>query len=145
MNQPPPAARKLARWLLTYDSADVRTPGGKSPGVFFVCDKLRHHLTIYAGVAGFRSLLSRAHALAKAEVTWLDAVRVRGDGSLEWPGADESQLDTKKIAAGEVALLAQLLGLLVTFIGESLTLLLVREIWPEAPYEGSDTGTEEDT
>jgi hypothetical protein len=29
-----------------------------------------------------------------------------------------------------VALLAQLLGLLVAFIGESLTLRLVREVWP---------------
>jgi circadian clock protein KaiC len=39
---------------------------------------------------------------------------------------------------GGVALLAQLLGLLVAFIGENLTLRLVREVWPKAPLNDLD-------
>jgi hypothetical protein len=37
---------------------------------------------------------------------------------------------------------AQLLGLLVTFIGEPLTLRLVRDAWPDAPIPatGAETG-----
>src|SRR5512145_1864285 len=143
MYQPRPAIRELARWLLAFEAAAGKPPGQKSPGAFSVCGKLRRHLSVLAGVAGFRSLLSRALALARAEVPWLDAVRIRDDGSVDWPGADESQQDTEETADGEVALVAQLLGLLVTFIGEALTLLLVREVWPEAPFGGTDEGTEE--
>ena len=35
-------------------------------------------------------------------------------------------------------LAAQLLGLMVAFIGEKLTLHLVREIWPEVPLDDLD-------
>lgn len=143
MYRPRPALRELARWLLAFEAAAGKPPGQKSPGAFSVCGKLRRHLSVLAGVAGFRSLLSRALALAKAEVPWLDAVRIREDGFLDWPGADESQQDTEDTAKGEAALVAQLLGLLVSFIGEALTLLLVREVWPDAPFGGTDEGTEE--
>ena len=39
--------------------------------------------------------------------------------------------------------MAQLLGLLVTFIGEPLTLRLVRDAWPNASVAGMDAGSEE--
>jgi len=39
-----------------------------------------------------------------------------------------------------VTLLAQLLGLLVTFIGEALTVRLVREVWPKVPLDDLDFG-----
>jgi len=38
---------------------------------------------------------------------------------------------TRRNFEGRVVLLAQLLGLLVAFIGEDLTLRLVREVWPK--------------
>ena len=41
---------------------------------------------------------------------------------------------------GRVVLLAQLLGLMVAFIGENLTLRLVREVWPKAPLDDLDFG-----
>jgi hypothetical protein len=40
-------------------------------------------------------------------------------------------------------LLAQLLGLLVAFIGKNLTLRLVGEVWPKAALDDLDFGTEE--
>ena len=39
-------------------------------------------------------------------------------------------------------LLAQLLGLLVAFVGKNLTLRLVREVWPNSKLDGLDFGTE---
>lgn len=45
-------------------------------------------------------------------------------------------------ADGGVSLVAQLLGLFVIFIGEALTLRLVRDVWPDAPFEGIDSETE---
>jgi hypothetical protein len=45
-----------------------------------------------------------------------------------------------KFLEGGVVLLAQLLGLLVAFIGENLTLRLVREVWPKVPLDDLDFG-----
>ncbi|HEX5453228.1 MAG TPA: hypothetical protein VFX06_05495 [Stellaceae bacterium] len=93
-----------------------------------------------AGVAGFRSLLSRALALADGEIRWLKAVHVDANGSLE--GLDEAQLSDAEIAEGEAVLVAHLLGLLVTFIGEALTLHLLHEAWPEASLGGLNSEPE---
>jgi hypothetical protein len=51
-----------------------------------------------------------------------------------------AQVDPDKIFEGRVVLLAQLLGLLVAFIGEDLTLRLVREVWPKLPLNNLDFG-----
>jgi len=43
---------------------------------------------------------------------------------------------------GGAVLVTQLLGLLVTFIGQALTLRLVRELWPDAPFNYMNSETE---
>jgi hypothetical protein len=76
-----------------------------------------------AGTAGFRSLLMRALTLAKREFETLDRVRVDEYGSLE--GMNSEVMEANAI------LIANLVGLLETFIGESLTLHLLNDIWPD--------------
>ena len=131
--------RDFAERLIAYE-----TRGNKSskttPTAFLVGEKLRLHLTALMGKVGFRALLSRAHVLANAEVPWLRAVHVKADGS--FGGLDElgAQVASEKIAEGSVVLFAQLLGLLVAFIGGSLTLRLVREMWPKIPLNDLDFG-----
>ena len=99
-----------------------------------VCDKLRHSLTRFAGADGFASLLRRSLALARLEVPSLNRATIDSDCSLdglEALAADEADGG----AEAAVALAAHLLGLLVTFIGEPLTLRLVRESWPDASFD----------
>ena len=100
-----------------------------------VCEKLRLPLAKLVGVAGYRSLMSRAMAIAKAEAPSLDVVRVRPDGSLE--GFDG--IDQNRGAEAAIVVLVHLLSLLVTFIGEPLTLGLVRDTWPEAPQQADSS------
>jgi len=83
------------------------------------------------GIGGFRSLFARALALAGAEVPALGALEVKTDGSLGGMEALQEQLDSHAMFECRVVLLAHLLGLLDTFIGESLTLRVVSEIWPK--------------
>ena len=90
-----------------------------------VCDKLRRPLTTLAGAAGFRSLLARALTLAKQESPALGAWEVKSDGSLEGLNGEAAQ-------SGAV-LIAHLIGLMITFIGESLTLRLLHDIWVDLP------------
>ncbi len=86
------------------------------------------------GTAGFRSLMSRAMAMAKAEVPSLDAVQVRPNGTLEGFNGEGRTQD----AEAGVVVVAQLLDLLVTLIHEPLTLHLVRGAWPGALLDDTD-------
>jgi hypothetical protein len=90
------------------------------------------------GNAGFRALLSRALAVADAEVAWLRAVQVKPDGSLQGLDELETQVSREQMATGCVILIAQLLGLLGAFIGENLTFQIVSEVWPNLSLEDFD-------
>jgi hypothetical protein len=132
----PPQMRDLAQRLLACETAAGKTSEPSELAAFRACARLRQPLTTLAGVAGFRSLLSRALTLARAEAPNLSGVQVAADGSLK--GLDEfaSQTDKEQARDGGVILLAQLIGLLLTFIGEGLTLRLVQDVWPEAAFNG---------
>jgi hypothetical protein len=132
--------RNFAKRLIVYEASGNESSETKTPEVFHVCEKLRPHLATLMGNGGFRALLSRALALANAEDPWLRAVHVKSDGSLEGLEELHAQLDPDELFEGGVVLLAQLLGLLVTFIGENLTVRLVREVWPEVPLNDLDFG-----
>ena len=138
MSTAPPAIRDLARRLIALEAARGESPGEPAGGAVRVCDRLRVSLARLAGVAGFRSLMSRALALAKAEVPSLAAAEVRADGSLEGLDDDGSDRDAGAGGEGGVVVVAQLLGLLMTFVGEPLTLRLVRDAWPDAPIPDPD-------
>ena len=94
----------------------------------------------FAGLAGFSSLLFRALALAKAEVPALAAVHVRPDGALEGfdapAGGGGVGAGSPRSIQPAVVLVAQLLSLLVTFIGEPITVRLVRDAWPDVFMDG---------
>lgn len=128
-----PTIQDLAWRLIAIEAA--RDPSvGPIDAAVRACETLQVPLAKFVGVAGFRSLLSRALAMAKAEVPSLDAVQVRPDGSLEGLEGIKRTQD----AESGIVIVAQLLGLLVTFIGEPPTLRLTRYAWPDAP--GDETG-----
>ena len=138
MNRATPKMRHFAAHLIAYEMSQNKSFKTKTPAAFLVIEKLRPDLANLMGNAGFRALLSRSLALANAEVPWLRAVHVKADGSFE--GLDElgAQVDPDQISEGRVVLLAQLLGLMVVFIGESLTLRLVRDVWPRLSLNDLD-------
>ena len=117
--------------LLAYESASGKPANTKDSVAFRVCEKLRVQLIKTTGVGGFSALMSRALALAGAEVPWLRALQINLDGSLKGLLELEAKLDSRVITEGQVLLLSQLLGLLVTFVGPALTLQLLQDIWPK--------------
>ena len=104
-----PTTRELAQRLLAFEAVDAGTTNADTHAVSRVCDKLRRHLTTLAGGAGFRSLLARALTLAKQESPVIAAWEVKSDGSLQ-------DLNGEAAQSGAV-LIAQLIGLMITFIG----------------------------
>ena len=132
--------RDFAERLIAYETRGNKFSETKAPAAFLVSEKLRPHLASLMGKVGFRELLSRALVLANAEVPWLRAVRLKADGSFEELDELGARVDPDEIFEGRVVLLSQLLGLLVTFIGEDLTLRLVREVWPKLSLNNLDFG-----
>lgn len=146
MNNPAtPETRDFAIRLLADEAAAAAaTPAEASvPVAFRVCEKLRRPLTILAGSAGSRSLLLRALTLAKQEAQSLGAVRVNADGLLE-AGDAGLDLDHKDAKEG-VVLVTHLLGLLFTFIGKTLTLRLMDDVWPDASFSSKGSSIRANT
>ena len=135
-----PAIRDFARRLFAFEVSRAHPTVVSGTEVLGVCEKLRQSLSKLAGDAGFRSLMSRAVALAKAEFPSLVSVQVRTDGSLE--GLDGLEGVDANGHAG-VIIVAQLLGLLVTFIGEPLTIRILRDAWPNASVVELNSGSGE--
>ena len=138
--------RDLARRLLAVEAASPSATGAHVHEAVRVCEKLQISLTRFAGSDGFTSLLRRALALARAEVPAAHRLTVRADCSMEGledltAGAMKSGGEADGGSGGDdgaeavAAITAHLLELLVTFIGQPLTLRLVRESWPDASLD----------
>ena len=117
--------RDFAQRLMALEADGGKAPEAETPACFRVFDRLRPRLTTLIGTGGFRTLLARALAVASAEVPWLCAMKVEADGSLAGWADVRTQVAPEECREGSVVLLAQLLGLLVTFIGLDLTSRLV--------------------
>ena len=137
-----PGMRDLAHRLLTYEADAHTTSEPLEPPALRVYEKLRQSLGEFVGVAGFQSLASRALTLATPEAPSLSDARVTADGSLQGLGEIETQIDIDKDRAGEggIILIARLLGLLRVFLGEALTLSLLRNAWPGEAFDDRNAG-----
>jgi hypothetical protein len=123
----------LAQQLLAGEPGHIESVNSLDHAIR-ACEKLRVPLTKLAGASGFSSLMSRALALAKRRSPALAQLQVGADGSLTVIKENAAALETAEAAQqGGVILISELLALLVTLIGEPLTLSLVRERWPEVP------------
>jgi hypothetical protein len=142
----PPQTRDLAQSLIAHEIAAGKTSEPMELAAFRVCETLRPPVSALAGVDGFRALCSRALALARAEAPILSALQVAADGSLQGLDELERQIDKDPVREGGVILIAQLLGLLLSFIGEAMTSRLVTsEVLPplrSIPDIGARTGFE---
>jgi hypothetical protein len=137
-----PGMRDLAHRLLTYEAGAGKASEPMESPTLRVYEKLRQSLAEFAGVAAFESLAFRALTQAKSEAPSLWAVKVAADGSLQGLARYETQIDMDKDLVGEfpagdggIILIARLLGLLRLFLGEALTLSLLRNVWPGAALD----------
>jgi hypothetical protein len=138
----PTKMRDLAHRLLAYEVNAGKTAEPTASATLRVYEKLRQSLSGVAGVAAFESLAFRALTQAKSEAPSLWPVQIAGDGSLQGLGELKPQIDMDKDLAdkfpggdGGIVLIARLLGLLLIFLGEALTLSLLRVTWPGAALD----------
>ena len=137
--------RDLAQCLLAYEAVAGKSSEPMESPALRVYEKLRQSLSAFAGVSAFESLAFRALTQAKSESPGLWAVQVAAGGSLQGLGEFEPQIKMEKDLAGElpgddggIILIARLLGLLRIFLGEALTISLLRNAWPGEVFEDSN-------
>lgn len=113
---------------------------GQDPGVVDamerVCATLCRRLAVLIGPDGASLLMVRALHRARQDFPWLGGVVVERDGSLAGLPAAAEGKDEAGLLAGFTAALSHLLGLLVAFIGEGLTLHLIQNLWSDAASGG---------
>jgi hypothetical protein len=127
-----PTMRDLTHRLLAYEAGAGKTSESLESATFRVYEKLRQSLGEFVGVAGFQSLALRALALSRPEAPSLCAVQVASDGSLQGLGKIGTSIDNdiNQDGDGGIILIDRLLGLLRLFLGDALTLSLLRNAWP---------------
>jgi hypothetical protein len=125
---PPNKTRDLARSLVACEADASTTSLQTEPASVRVYERLRRQLGSPVGVDGFQALASRALALAKSESPRLGAVQVTANGDLRGLSEVESQTDGDEDGEAGIILIAQLLGLFLTLLGEATTLRLIEDL-----------------
>ena len=120
-----PMIRDWARRLIAFEvNADLLS-AQTEPATLRVYEKLRRQLCAPVGVDGFQALASRALSLAKSQSPRLSAVQVTANGGLHGLAEVDLQRDTDEDGEVGIILIAQLLGLFLTLLGEAATARLI--------------------
>jgi hypothetical protein len=125
---PQQKTRDLARSLVASEADAATTSLHTEPATVRVYERLRRQLGAPVGVDGFHALASRALALAKSESPRLSAVQLTANGGLHGLGEVGSESDVDEDGEAGIVLIAQLLGLFLTFLGEATTLRLIEDL-----------------
>ena len=141
----PHKTRELARSLVASEADAGATSLHTEPATVRVYERLRRQLGAPVGVDGFQALASRALALAKSESPRLGAVQLTANGGLRGLGEVESQTNTDEDGDVGTILIAQLLGLFLTFLGEATTLRLIEDLRLQVDSRTESVTTPADT
>jgi hypothetical protein len=126
-----PPMRHFAKQLIAYEAeANPQSVDG-NPIAFSVIDKLSPHFITLMGNYGFQVMLERALAQAGKEVTWLGKISVNSEGLFYQLGELKEPMAVEIIFEGKVVFIAYVLEQLITFLGESFTLRMLRDVWPK--------------
>ena len=134
---PPLKPRELARSLVASEADATTASLHTEPATVRVYERLRRQLGAPVGAESFQALASRALALAKSESPLLNAVHVTANGGMRGLREVKSQTGADEDGETGIILIAQLLGLFLTFLGEATTLRLIEDLRLQ-----SDSGTE---
>src|SRR5215217_551018 len=132
MRQATPQLKSLAQRLLVLEAKNSPSPAKLAEALEVCCQRLHKRLDPLVGAGGFRALLDRALYLAKKEHAWLKEVEIQVYPGCELKALNEAMTERqpKEIRETLTTILANVLWLLVTFIGEDIVYGLIEEAWP---------------
>ena len=122
---PQPMVHDWARRLIAIEADADPLIAQSEAATLRVYENLRRQLCAPVGVDGFQALASRALSMAKPHSPSLSGVQVLADGDLSGLGERGTQMPIDEDGGVGVILIAQLLGLFLTLLGEAATIRLV--------------------
>jgi len=124
---PPTMIRDWARTLIASE-VDADSPSARTEGATLrVYENLRRQFCAPVGSDAFQALVSRALSLAKLQFPGLSAVSVTANGGLRGLGEVETPLSTVEDGEVGIILIAQMLRLFITLLGEAATSRLIED------------------
>jgi hypothetical protein len=141
----PKKTRDLALSLVAREADASKSSLQSQPATVRVYDRLRRQLGSPVGADGFQAVASRALALAKSQTPRLSAVQLAANGDLRGFAEVESQPNADEDGEAGIILIAQLLGLFLTFLGEATTLRLIEDLRLQADVRTESAPTTENT
>jgi hypothetical protein len=136
------ALRKIALKVLAQHTGPIAGTDALAAAARRAYEDLARVSAPLIGQAGVEALTGRAVHLAQRDYPWLSHTEAAGhtDGPFAQAVFNLQRQDPAVAVEAAGAVIAILTGLLVTFIGESLTTGLLHQAWPGA---FSDASTEE--
>lgn len=140
-----PKLQKLALSLFEREATKSGSPDEPVKAIELCCQRLHDRLDRLIGAGGFRALLNRALSLAKKKYAWLEGVGIEDYPGCEFKDLREAVKGKKPGTVNEACtlILANVIWLLVTFIGEDITIGLIQEAWPDVRAEITASSSEE--
>jgi hypothetical protein len=125
--------QKLALRLFEYEATKSANADEPVKAIESCCQRLHDRLDRLIGPGGFRAILYRALYLAKKKYAWLEGVGIEDYPGCEFKDLREAVKGKKPATVNDACtlILANVIWLLVTFIGEDITFGLIQEAWPD--------------
>jgi hypothetical protein len=140
-----PSLVRAAEVLLAHEAGEATGSADGAAVAIRACDKLHRHLARIVGDEGIRALIGRT--LSVGRLTYPSAPRSDGV-SVDVGATVGAYLEAQPpdlASEASVHLIATLIGLVAKFIGDGLTLRLLRELWPEIPVPSASGPVKEAT
>lgn len=147
MDRPSPYSQGLASRLLAHEAGSKQTPEAVAEAGQRIFQKLYLQMARLFGQAGFAAVSARALHLAQLDFPFLGGVAIEIKEEACLTRLRESLLGKPSAVASDAvaAFFANLIWLLMTLIGQDLTLRLLRDTWPGVlPQEGHAGEKEEE-
>jgi hypothetical protein len=147
MKKPDRALHEIARRVMKAQK--VTTPAGAEAAgeaLQTSCGALYAILETAMGAAGLHALLDRAIQITARDYPWLASVKPGTAAECALSGLAEAagQRALDEVSEAYTALLAAIIWLLMTLIGEDLTLRFVRHAWPNVSFSRLSEGSKDD-
>lgn len=145
MSRPLHAHADLARWILDQQIGESDRDN-VAPAAQAVCAALYGRLTPLVTASGSQAFLTRSLHMAQEQFPFLAGLRGGSspDDCLDGLGEALQDVDPEEAYEALASVIANMIELLATFIGEDLTGRILREQWPNAPLLPGRQVVEED-
>jgi hypothetical protein len=143
--QPQPPAEVLAQWLLAREAGARQRSEDLAAAGELAYLRLRTHLAVLLGAAGFDALWARAIHMAQPALGPEDALAAADAAPVDAYGlrAATHRRDLATVQQTLLTVFARFITLLFTFIGEDLGTRFIRQLWPSLPPDAIDSYVEE--